>query len=148
MAEKLKLPTILVIADNPSIRSWAKKHLDSQFFVLDASDEEKALETVKTSRLDFILLDSGIDACDPMELCRSIRKVMINTSTPIYLITGRLSKTYRDKAMKAGVTDFLTDHLDSEELHARIATGKKTAELRSKTSDLFSQVTPKKKDPS
>jgi PleD family two-component response regulator len=146
MATHLKLPTLLVIADNPSIRFWIKKHLDSQFFILDASKKSVALEAIRNSSLDFIILDSGFADCDPLDLCKEIRRILHTSFTPILLITGRLKKSYRDEALEAGVSDFLNDQLDLEELETRIATGQKAASMRQKTIDVSAALQKHKKD--
>ena len=140
MGKHLRLPTLLVIADNPSVRFWARKHLDGEFFIIDAAKKAAALEAIQFSHLDFILLDSSFEDCDPLELSKEMRQLLHNSLTPILLITGRLKKSYREKALEAGVTDFLSDQLDLEELETRIATGRKAAAVREKTIDVSSAL--------
>ena len=138
MTEKLKLPTLLVITDNPSIPNWLKKNLEGGFYIIEAHQRKDALEIVKFANLNFIILDSHFEECDPLELSKELRQ--INIVTPILLITGRLKKTYRDAALDAGVTDFLNDQLEIEELETRIAIGQKTAISRKKTTQISSQI--------
>jgi two-component system cell cycle response regulator len=140
MNGRIKYPTLLVITDSPLVRFWVKKVLDEQFFILDASKKEKALESVRLSPLDFIILDSQLEDCNPLELCREIRQFIAKTQTPIFLITGRLNKDYRAKAAAVGVTDFLTDQMDTDELLHLISIGKKTAVAKEKTADLSSFI--------
>jgi two-component system, cell cycle response regulator len=138
MTEKLKLPTLLVISDNPSIWQWVKRELEGQFFIIRASRQFSATETARTTELDFIILDANFEECDPLELARELRQ--INTITPILLITGRLKKSFRDAALDAGVTDFLNESLSIEELETRIATGKRAASARKKTSEISTRL--------
>jgi diguanylate cyclase (GGDEF)-like protein len=79
-------------------------------------------------------------------LCKKIRGSLSNTITPIFLITGRLKKTYLDQAHEAGVTDFLSDQLDIEELEERIASGKKVTSMREKTEEASSALQVSKKE--
>jgi PleD family two-component response regulator len=136
--ERFQLPTLLIVSDNPPVRYWLKKHLEKQFYIIDAAKKARALEVVQYTALDFIIVDSGFEDCDALELCRALRQ--FNLLTPILLITGRLKKTYRESALDAGVTDFLFDQLDSEELETRIATGLKAAELRHKVAGLSGHI--------
>ncbi len=138
MTEKLKLPTLLLISDNPSIQQWLKKHLEGQFYIIDAARKALALEIAQYAELNFIILDSHFEECDPLELSKELRQ--INTVTPILLITGRLKKAFRDAALDAGITDFLNDQLAIEELETRIATGRKAAVSRIKTTELSSHI--------
>ena len=134
------LPALLIITENPSIRFWVKKHLDNRFFILDATEKGEALTVVLDFPLNFIILDSNFEDCDALELCQKIRATPLNITTPIFLITGRLKKNFREKATLAGVTDFLSDQLDIEELMARIDEGLKANALREKTSSLFTHA--------
>ncbi len=147
MSKPLKLPTLLVISDNPTIRFWIKKHLDDEFFILFA---ETAIEarTALNSRLDFIILDANLESTDPLELCKEINLLIQKSLVPIFLITGKLKKSFRDQAQQAGVTDFLSEQLDLEELRSCIAKGEKAASLRDKTVDLALSIKPPKQNPS
>ncbi len=135
MSKQLKLPTLLVIADNPTIRFWVKKHLDDKFFIICAEKRHEVIDALN-SRLDFIIIDSELESCDALDLCKEISKITQKSLVPILLVTGRLKKSFRDKAHQCGVSDFLSDQLDLDELEIRIATGKKAASARDKTVDL------------
>jgi len=129
---RLKLPTLLCITENPSIRYWVKKHLDEEFFIIDASKPTAAIDVAQNTALDFIIVDSEMEECDPIKLCAEMKQIL-RTLVPVLLITGRLKKTYLDAAMEAGVTDFLNNQLDPEELHMRIRAIQKGHTLREKT---------------
>lgn len=142
-----QLPTLLVITDNPPIRHWIKKQLGEQYYIIDAHTEKKTLDTIASAHIDFIILDGTFEETDPIALCKKIRNAAPTASFPILLITGRLKKSYRDEALDAGVTDFLSDQLDPEELDTRIATGKKATQVRAKVSSLAAFIPVPKTDP-
>lgn len=132
------IPILLLIVDNPGIHQWMKKNLANQFHIIEASTQQKAIQIAENTAIDFIILDSQFEDCNPLELSKKLRK--INISTPILLITGKLKKIFRDAALASGVTDFLNDQLSLEELETRIATGQKIAEIRKKTSDISTLI--------
>lgn len=136
----LKLPTLLVVTELPPVRYWIKSQLESKFFLINASTEQKALETVRTARLDFIIIDGSLEDCDPIKLSAKIRNAESHTPFPILLITGRLKKSYRESALSSGVTDFLSDELDNEELRIQIEKGTKAAEVRHKVEELSTTI--------
>lgn len=142
MSQKLFRPILLLVTENPSIRHWVKKHLEERFFILEAQTRLKAMDAVLTTSLELILLDAQFD--DALELCKEIKKNLV----PIFLITGRLKKSFREKAVDAGVSDFLSSQLDLEELEAKITAAKRAQEVREKTSDLSSAISNQKKEPS
>ena len=139
--DKLKLPTLLMVSENPSVHFWIKKQLNEQFFIIDASDLTKAVETSENSQLDFVIIDADVEYYDPLKLSLQIRK-NLDTWTPILLITGKLKKQFLDEALESGVTDFLNNQLDPDELQLRIATGRKTQSLQEKTTDAFFSLYP------
>jgi len=138
MTERLQLPTLLAISDNPSIFHWIKKNLDEQYNLIEAPTEKIALEMARSTALDFIILDSLFEEIHPLELSRKLRQ--INPAIPIFLITGRLKKSFCDAAIESGVTDFLNDQLSIEEIEMRAAACKKSAIARKKTSETSSQL--------
>lgn len=136
------LPTLLLITENPSVRYFFKRHLDSQFFIIEAAREFTALEALSSARLEFVILDSQLESCDALALASKLRSK--DLLTPILLITGRLKKSYRNAALDAGVSDFLHDHLDLDELETRLAILTKAKEARNKTSEFSSKIPQKK----
>lgn len=138
MSKQIRLPTLLIVADNPSVRFWVKKQLEDQFFLITAQSRQEALEALN-AHLDFIIVDAVLEEGDALALCLKLSQ-LTQKKIPILLITGRLKKSFREKALASGVTDFLSDQLDVEELHMRITTGKKTASVREKTEGMSQKI--------
>lgn len=138
MAKAFQTPILLIIADNVSVIAWMKRSLSDQFFIIEATRRAQALSIVQNTPLDFIFLDSAFEDCDPFKLSKEIRKISQNQWTPIFLITGKLRKSYREKALDAGVSDFINSEFDIDEIETRIATEKKAASLREKTGEASS----------
>ncbi|HSX37358.1 MAG TPA: diguanylate cyclase [Chlamydiales bacterium] len=141
----LKLPTLLAVTNNPAIRFWIKKHLDEEFFIIDAAKKKDALSAAQNAMLDFIIIDSSFEDCDALELCRELHQ-MLRMLVPILLITGSLKRSFLDLALDAGVNDFLNHRLDPEELHTRIATIRQNQYLREKTQEASNALIQKKED--
>ena len=85
---------------------------------------------------------------DFLQLARDIRQTPSNLLTPILLITDKLKKSYRTAAQEAGVTDFLFQPLDAEELAAKIETIKKAGNVRHKVLGLSSRISAPKQEAS
>src|SRR3990167_4819968 len=147
MSKHLKLPTLLVISKNPSLRFWVKKHLNERFFILEATKNGNVLATIQHTPLDLVILDGTWEESDPLALCREMQPALHSDLTPILLVTGRLNKAYREEALEAGVTDFLSDQLDLEELEKRMAAAEKAAETREKTTGISAAIPTGKKAP-
>lgn len=135
------LPSLLLITESPSVRYFFKKNLESQFNLIEAVREHTALQEISSSQLEFVVIDSHLESSDALDLARKLRNK--DLLIPILLITGRLKKSFRDTALDAGVTDFLHDQLDLDELETRIAILRKANKSRKKTTE-FSQQIPQK----
>lgn len=83
-------PTILIVDDNPQIRSFIRPALeDSGFKCIEAVDGEEAVYQVEESRPDLIVLDIelGDPDMDGMDVCKRIRSLGYNV--PVIFLTVR-----------------------------------------------------------
>ena len=137
-------PILLILSDQPTIRIWIKQHLHDQFHIIEERKSYAALQDARSTRLKVIIIDDAPEEYDSISLCKEFRKISPIGESAILIITGKLKKTFRDKALKAGITDFINAYLDEEELHTRIATSLKTLETHEKIVGLSSTLTSSK----
>lgn len=134
MSRLLQKPTLLLVTDQFAIISWMRREISGDFYLLEAESQEAALDYLNQAMIDLVIVDGKIARA--FEICSSIRKKLVKRSTPILLITGRLKRDFRDAAFLHGVTDFISDQLDIEELQTRIAATQKMSESEDKIADL------------
>ncbi len=83
-------PTILLVDDNPQIRSFIKPTLeDNGFNCIEAADGDEAVYQAQESRPDLIVLDIelGDPAMDGLDTCKRIRA--LGLTTPVIFLTVR-----------------------------------------------------------
>ncbi|MEE8519356.1 MAG: response regulator, partial [Dehalococcoidia bacterium] len=83
-------PTILVVDDNPQIRSFLRPALeDAGFACLEAADGAEAVYHAEASRPDLIVLDIelGDPVMDGLDVCRQIRA--LDLDMPVIFLTVR-----------------------------------------------------------
>ena len=74
-ADQGPLATILVVDDEPSIRSLLKRFLSkSGYTVLESADGRDALEQLRQSKVDLLISDIVMPERDGLEVLRSLRK--------------------------------------------------------------------------
>jgi two-component system KDP operon response regulator KdpE len=109
---------ILVVDDDPQIRRVMRMTLTSQGYeVDDAKNGESALEKLRESRFDLILLDMNMPGMGGLETCRAIRS---QSEIAIVTLTVRDSETDKVEALDAGADDYVTKPYNVPELLARI----------------------------
>lgn len=88
-------PTILLVDDNPRIRSFIRPALeDSGFNCIEALDGEQALRLVEDAQPDLIVLDIelGDPDLDGLDVCKRIRA--LGSRVPVIFLTVR--STFQD----------------------------------------------------
>ncbi len=109
---------ILVVDDDPQIRRVLKVTLTGQGYeVDDAKNGESALEKVRESRFDLVLLDVNMPGIDGLETCRAIRE---QSEIGIIMLTVRDNEADTVAALDAGADDYVTKPFKTPELSARI----------------------------
>jgi two-component system KDP operon response regulator KdpE len=109
---------ILVVDDDPQIRRVLKVTLSGQGYeVDDARDGEAALDKLRQSRFDLVLLDVNMPGIDGLEACRMIRE---QSEIAIIMLTVRDDEADTVAALDAGADDYVTKPFKTPELSARI----------------------------
>jgi two-component system, OmpR family, KDP operon response regulator KdpE len=118
--------SILVVDDEPQIRRVMRTALTaSGYSVVEAPSGEKALEQMRQSRPDLVLLDINMPGLNGLETCREIRR---SSEVPIIMLTVRGGEGDKVRALDAGADDYVVKPFGMQELLARIrATLRRTA---------------------
>jgi two-component system cell cycle response regulator len=113
--------TILVVDDLAINRKLLEVKLLSEYYiVLTAKTAERALEILKTNKIDIILLDIMMPGIDGISACRKIKEDLKLCYIPIILITALSETEDRVRGFEAGADEFLTKPINDIELFARV----------------------------
>jgi two-component system chemotaxis response regulator CheY len=111
--------TVLIVDDSPTIRGFAKIFLKPlQVDVQEAEEGMQALEMVRASPPDVIVVDINMPGMDGLVFTRELRSDPRQeiAKLPIVLLTGDRSDQIRQKGRDAGATDFLGKPIKGAEL--------------------------------
>lgn len=110
--------SILVVDDDPQIRRVMRVALVANGYIVnDARSGEGALEALRKSKYDLVLLDINMPGMGGLETCRLIRTT---SEIPIIMLTVRSSESDKVEALDAGADDYVTKPFGTPELLARI----------------------------
>ncbi len=87
---------------------------NSGYDVVVAQNLALVLNLAQASTFNLYLVDGGIPEQSGLEICQTIR--LVDTGTPILLISAVLSEQYNNEVLEAGVQKCLTKPVDPEEL--------------------------------
>ena len=112
---------ILVVDDEPQIRRVMRTTLAAHGYeVEDARSGEDALEKLRASRYDLVLLDINMPGMGGVEACRTIRQQIYGADLAIIMLTVRSAESDKVEALDAGADDYVTKPFSTPELLARI----------------------------
>ncbi|HEY3266997.1 MAG TPA: ATP-binding protein [Armatimonadota bacterium] len=113
-------PTVLVVEDNPEVRSLIADGLSDDFHVETAADGEEGLERAVALRPDLIVSDVMMPRKGGDELLRNVRALPLLAETPVLLITARADDEMRARLLGEGAQDYVTKPFTPAELRARV----------------------------
>ncbi len=110
---------VLVIEDDPSVRTLVKAVLEKNEYEVDIADTaESGEEHASENSYDIIILDLGLPDGDGFDLCKEMRDQDI--TTPVLILSAEQETDVKIKCLRVGADDYLTKPFDTEELLARI----------------------------
>jgi two-component system, OmpR family, response regulator MprA len=115
VSEARMASSLLVVDDDDGLRSILERE---GFRVTVAGDGGRALDLLRETPVDCILLDAGPPGRDGLEVCRRLRGA--GDQTPIILLTAPSGVGQRVKGLEAGADDCLGRPFALEELLARV----------------------------
>ncbi|WP_413936287.1 sigma-54-dependent transcriptional regulator [Nitrospira sp. BLG_1] len=129
---------LLLIDDEPRVRTSLKMVLEPLYDIAQASDGPEGLDIFRKEDPDLVLLDivlPGTDGLAVLQMLRTERK-----STPVIMLTGTKSVKTAVDAMKLGAADYLSKPFDVDELRIVIDRALNSSELEQEVTQLRAQV--------
>jgi DNA-binding response OmpR family regulator len=116
MADKV---SILVVDDEDSLRTLLSSELSSRGFNVDEADGGTiALEALRKTRYDLVILDIRMPDIDGLEVLKEIRKN--NFAKKVIMLTGVDELKIAKDSLQFGADDFMTKPYDFRNLLACI----------------------------
>jgi two-component system KDP operon response regulator KdpE len=110
---------LLIVDDEPAILRFLRTSLTANGYqVKEAEDGNAALQELRRSPPDLLVLDLGLPDVDGFEIIRRLREA--GSALPIIVLSSRADEAGKVKALDLGADDYLTKPFGVEELLARI----------------------------
>lgn len=114
-------PTVLVVDDIPENVELLEAYLvPEKYNVVTAYNGIEALEKVKETPPDIVLLDIMMPQMDGFEVCYALKNDAKTQFVPVVMVTALKERDDKIKGIEAGADDFLTKPIDKVELLTRI----------------------------
>ncbi|HEV8311225.1 MAG TPA: sigma-54 dependent transcriptional regulator [Methylomirabilota bacterium] len=113
-AERRVRPVVLVVDDDPGLRDSFRLILEDDYEVLEAADGLEAVEMVRTTQVDLVLLDIRLPGLDGIEVLEQIKS--FDDKVEVILVTAVQTVRTAVAAMKLGAFDYVTKPFEEEEI--------------------------------
>lgn len=112
--------TIMICDDNETVHQTLQLYLkDAGFRVVSVYDGITALETLKTEKVDLVILDIMLPKLFGTEVCRQIRKT---SDLPIIILSAKVDESDRIVGLELGADDYVTKPFSPKEVVTRVRT--------------------------
>jgi DNA-binding NtrC family response regulator len=107
---------VLVVDDDPGLREAFRLILEDDYEVLEAAGGAQALEVVRSTPVDLVLLDIRLPDIDGIEVLERIKA--FDDGVEVILVTAVQTVRTAVAAMKLGAFDYLTKPFEEDEITA------------------------------
>jgi len=109
--------TILYVEDNSDNRMLVRRILVSEdYSLVEAKNAVEALEVIKSTKPDLILMDINMPDMDGYTLTAKIKSMPGFERIPILAITANVMRGDREKTLEAGCDGYIQKPLDIDQL--------------------------------
>ncbi len=117
MAERVELPTVLIVDDSLSMRKILSRLVeDSGYRSLTAHDGMDAIQVLAREAVDVVLVDMEMPRMNGLELTTHLRSQPRTSTLPIAMITSRSTEKHRREAQRSGVDAYFVKPYRDEDV--------------------------------
>jgi two-component system phosphate regulon response regulator PhoB len=116
-------PTVLVVADEPAQREVLAYNIQAEgYLVMTAEAGDEALDIVRETPPDVIVLDWMLPHVSGIEVCRQLKMGGDTARIPIIMLSARSEEVDKIRGLETGADDYVTKPYSVAELLARLRT--------------------------
>lgn len=116
-------PLVLVVEDEPAQREVLAYNIQAEGFqVMTAEAGDIALEMVRETPPDVIVLDWMLPHVSGIEVCRQLKMGAETARIPIIMLSARSEEVDKIRGLETGADDYVTKPYSVAELLARLRT--------------------------
>ncbi|HMQ45965.1 MAG TPA: two-component regulator propeller domain-containing protein [Saprospiraceae bacterium] len=113
-------PLILIVEDNPDIRSYLRENLQDDYQIAEAADGQEGLDKALADTPNLVLADIAMPKMDGIDLCARLKSNLQTCHVPVILLTARTSLVFKVDGFEKGADGYVTKPFNMRLLAARI----------------------------
>ncbi|RXK83900.1 hybrid sensor histidine kinase/response regulator transcription factor [Filimonas effusa] len=112
--------TILLVEDNPSIRSFIREALQNRYHILESSNGVEGLEVATAHIPDLIISDVMMPEMDGFSFCSKVKTDARTNHIPVILLTAKTAVAHQVSGLETGADIYLTKPFSIQVLELQI----------------------------
>ncbi len=114
------LPTLLIVEDNPEIRSYINVIFKDSYNVIEAENGVVGLEKALKHIPEIIITDLMMPEMDGMSLCLELSSKEKTLHIPVIMLTARTAEVFKKRGYNSGADLFITKPFNPSVLKAQV----------------------------
>ncbi|WP_157208937.1 hybrid sensor histidine kinase/response regulator transcription factor [Mariniflexile maritimum] len=115
-----KKPILLIVDDNPDIRTFIRQVLNKRYTVYEAENGEQGFNMASKIMPNIIITDLLMPIMDGLELCEKLKTTKTTSHIPVVMLTAKISQESELKGLKNGADDYIRKPFDTELLQLKL----------------------------
>ncbi len=118
--EKTDRNTILIVDDNPDMRTFVSRLFAHEYAILNASNGQEALDMLDRHMVSLVVSDVIMPVMDGFELCRRIKSGLDYSHIPVVLLTAKTNMQSKVAGLEIGADAYIEKPFSPEYLQASV----------------------------
>ena len=135
-----ELPLLLIVEDNPDLRSYVRTIFEDTFRIEEAQDGQEGLEKVTQLIPDLVICDLMMPRLDGFGFCKALKTDIRTNHIPIIMLTAKATLEDRLQGLQLGADDYLAKPFHTAELQIRV---QNLLQQRRALQQKYNQLSPK-----
>ena len=123
-------PLVLVVDDEPDIRSLAELQLGDGFDVIQAPNGERCVALANEQKPDVILLDMMMPGMNGAQVLEQLSATAETKDIPVIFLSALAGLDERVKGLEKGAVDYIAKPAEQRDLVARVGVAARTSARR------------------
>lgn len=120
-SDENKRGTILIAEDNEELRRYIVQGLSElRFSLLEAENGQKAMNILKETDVDLIIMDVMMPVMDGIKLCKFVKQNLRTSHIPVYMLSAKADVKYQLRGLQVGADDYIPKPFSMEVLKTKI----------------------------
>ncbi|WP_209404994.1 hybrid sensor histidine kinase/response regulator transcription factor [Pseudozobellia sp. WGM2] len=112
---------ILLVEDSIELLDFVSKELREDYYVLKATDGEKALKLLQEENVQLVISDVMMPGMNGFELCRKIKTNLETSHVPVIMLTSKNAMSSKMEGLESGADAYIEKPFSVKHLKIHVA---------------------------